>query len=118
MAVATQPSMVAQLQNFGQLTNSQKIGLIVAVAAIVALFSGGYLWYQTPTYQILYTNLSDKDGGAVINALGTMNVPFKTEGTSVIKVRIVTIFLLVSAAIQLERFILMIENLLGESMER
>jgi len=86
MAVATQPSMVAQLQNFGQLTNSQKIGLIIAVAAIVALFSGGYLWYQTPTYQILYTNLSDKDGGAVINALGTMNVPFKTEGTSVIKV--------------------------------
>lgn len=86
MAVATQPSMVAQLQNFGQLTNSQKIGLIIAGAAIVALFSGGYLWYQTPTYQILYTNLSDKDGGAVINSLGTMNVPFKTEGTSVIKV--------------------------------
>ncbi len=86
MAVATQPSMVAQLQNFGQLTNGQKIGLIIAVAAIVALFSGGYLWYQTPTYQILYTNLSDKDGGAVINSLGTMNVPFKTEGTSVIKV--------------------------------
>jgi len=88
MAVATQPSMVAQLQNFGQLNNSQKIGLIIAVAAIVALFFGGYLWYQTPTYQILYTNLSDKDGGAVINALGTMNVPFKTEGTSVIKVPI------------------------------
>ena len=86
MAVATQPSMVAQLQNFGQLTNSQKIGLIIAVAAIVALFSGGFLWYQTPTYQILYTNLSDKDGGAVINSLGQMNVPFKTEGASVIKV--------------------------------
>ena len=86
MAVATQPSMVAQLQNFGQLNNSQKIGLIIAVAAIVALFFGGYLWYQTPTYQVLYTNLSDKDGGAVINSLGTMNVPFKTEGTSVIKV--------------------------------
>ncbi len=86
MAVATQPSMVAQLQNFGELDNSQKIGLIIALAAIVALFFGGYLWYQTPTYQVLYTNLSDKDGGAVINALGTMNVPFKTEGSSVIKV--------------------------------
>ncbi len=86
MAVATQPSVVAQLQNFGQLTNSQKIGFIIAAAAIIALFFGGYLWYQTPSYQILYTNLSEKDGGAVINALQQMNVPFKAEGTSAIKV--------------------------------
>ncbi len=86
MAVATQPSLAAQIQNFGQLNNSQKIGLIVAAAAIVALFFGGWLWYQTPTYQVLYSNLSEKDGGAVINALSQMNVPFKTEGASVIKV--------------------------------
>lgn len=86
MAVATQPSLVAQLQNFGQLSNSQKIGFIIAAAAIIALFSGAYLWYQTPSYQILYTNLSEKDGGAVINALQQMNVPFKAEGTSAIKV--------------------------------
>jgi flagellar M-ring protein FliF len=86
MAVATQPSLVAQLQNFGQLSNSQKIGFIIAAAAIIALFSGAYLWYQTPSYQILYTNLSEKDGGAVINALQQLNVPFKAEGTSAIKV--------------------------------
>lgn len=86
MAVATQPSLVAQLQNFGQLSNSQKIGSIIAVAAIVALFFGAYLWYQTPSYQILYTNLSEKDGGAVINSLQQMNIPFKAEGTSAIKV--------------------------------
>lgn len=88
MAVATQPSLVAQLQNFGQLTNGQKIGLIIAGAAIIALFSGAFLWYQTPTYQVLYTSLSEKDGGAVINALQQMNVPFKAEGTSAIKVPI------------------------------
>lgn len=86
MAVATQPSLVAQLQHFGQLSNGQKIGLIIAGAAIIALFSGAFLWYQAPSYQILYTNLSEKDGGAVINALQQMNVPFKAEGTSAIKV--------------------------------
>ena len=86
MAVATQPSLVAQLQNFGQLSNGQKIGLIIAGAALIALFSGAFLWYQTPSYQVLYTNLSEKDGGAVINALQAMNVPFKAEGTSAIKV--------------------------------
>ena len=88
MAVATQPSLVAQLQNFGQLSNGQKIGLIIAGAAIIALFSGAFLWYQTPSYQVLYTSLSEKDGGAVINALQQMNVPFKAEGTSAIKVPI------------------------------
>lgn len=87
MAVATQPSLAAQIQNFGQLNNSQKIGLIVAAAAIVALFFGSYLWYQTPSYQVLYASLPDKEGGAVINALGQMNVPFKMDGT-VIKVPI------------------------------
>lgn len=83
MAVATQPSLAAQIQNFGQLNNSQKIGLIVAAAAIVALFFGAYLWYQTPSYQVLYANLPDKEGGAVINALGQMNVPFKMEGSAI-----------------------------------
>lgn len=86
MAVATQPSLAAQLQNFGQLSNGQKIGLIIAAAALVALFSGAFLWYQAPTYQALYTNLSEKDGGAVINALTQMNVQYKAEGTSTIKV--------------------------------
>lgn len=86
MAVATQPSLAAQLQNFGQLSNGQKIGLIIAAAALVALFSGAFLWYQTPSYQALYTNLSEKDGGAVVNALTQMNVPYKAEGTSTIKV--------------------------------
>ena len=88
MAVATQPSLVAQLQDFGQLSNGQKIGLIIAGAALIALFSGAFLWYQTPSYQVLYTSLSEKDGGAVINALQQMNVPFKAEGTSAIKVPI------------------------------
>ena len=86
MAVATQPSLAAQLQNFGLLSNGQKIGFIIAAAAIIALFSGAFLWYQTPSYQVLYTSLSEKDGGAVINALQAMNVPFKAEGTSAIKV--------------------------------
>ena len=86
MAVATQPSLAAQLQNFGQLSNGQKIGLIIAAGAIIALISGAFLWYQAPSYQVLYTSLSEKDGGAVINALQQMKIPFKTEGASAIKV--------------------------------
>ena len=55
----------------------QKFGAMVALAAIVALVVGGWLWGQTPDYRVLYTNLSDRDGGAIIASLQQMNIPFK-----------------------------------------
>ncbi len=86
MALATQPSLLAQLSAFNQLSSGQKLGLIIGIAAIIALVVGGVLWYRTPTYQVLFSNLSDRDGGAVIAALQQMNVPYKTEGASTILV--------------------------------
>jgi flagellar M-ring protein FliF len=53
------------------------IGLMAALAAIVALLVAGWLWSQTPDYRVLYANLSDRDGGAIISSLQQMNVPFK-----------------------------------------
>ncbi len=55
----------------------QKFGLMVALAAVVALVIGGWMWGQTPDYRVLYANLSDRDGGAIISSLQQMNVPFK-----------------------------------------
>jgi flagellar M-ring protein FliF len=55
----------------------QKFGAMVALAAIVALLIGGWMWGQTPDYRVLYSNLSDRDGGAIINSLQQMNVPYK-----------------------------------------
>lgn len=86
MALAPQPSLLTQIQGFAQLSNSQKLGLIIGVAAVIALVMGGWLWFKTPTYQVLFSNLSDRDGGAVIGALQQMNVLYKTEGTSTILV--------------------------------
>ena len=86
MAVAPQASLLTQIQGFAQLSNSQKLGFIIGVAAIIALVMGGWLWYKTPTFQVLFSNLSDRDGGAVIGALQQLNVPYKTEGTSTILV--------------------------------
>jgi flagellar M-ring protein FliF len=61
--------------------NQQKLGLIVAVAATVALLAGLFLWGQTPDYRVLYANLSEQDGGAVIEALQQQNIPYKfSEG--------------------------------------
>jgi flagellar M-ring protein FliF len=61
--------------------SQQKLGLIVAVAATVALLAGLFLWGQTPDYRVLYANMSERDGGAVIEALQQQNIAYKfSEG--------------------------------------
>jgi len=55
----------------------QKLGMMVALAAIVALVVGGWLWGHAPEYRVLYANLSDRDGGTIVSSLQQMNVPFK-----------------------------------------
>ena len=60
-----------------RLNSRQKLSLIFAVAATVALFVGMWMWGQTPDYRVLYSNLSDRDGGAIISALQQQNIPYK-----------------------------------------
>jgi len=66
---------------FEQLNSQQKMGLGVGVAALIALIAGAWMWGQTPDYRVLYSNLSDRDGGAIIESLQQLNIPYKfTEG--------------------------------------
>jgi flagellar M-ring protein FliF len=59
------------------LNAQQMMGLGVAVAAVVAVLAGLLMWGQTPDYRILYSNLSDRDGGAIIESLQQQNIPYK-----------------------------------------
>jgi flagellar M-ring protein FliF len=69
------------LLRFLQLPARQLIGLAIAIAAVVSLISGAWMWGQTPDYRVLYSNLSDRDGGAVVQALSQMNIAYKfTDG--------------------------------------
>ena len=60
-----------------QLTLQQKMGVAVGIAALFALIAGAWIWGQTPDYRVLYSNLSDRDGGAIIASLQQMNIPYK-----------------------------------------
>ncbi len=88
MAVAAQDTALGRLRGgFGHLSNQQKLGLMFAVAALVALLSGSWMWSQTPDYRVLYSNLSDRDGGTIISSLQQMNIPYKmAEGGGAILV--------------------------------
>ena len=58
-----------------------KLPLIVGAAAIAAAAAAFLLWSRAPDYGVLYSNLSDRDGGAIIASLQQMNIPYKfTEG--------------------------------------
>ncbi len=77
MAIGTPGLPAHRMQVLGMIPLQQKFGLMVALAAVVALMAGGWMWGQTPDYRVLYANLSDRDGGAIISSLQQMNVPFK-----------------------------------------
>jgi len=87
MAIAPRQGLFALFQGFNQLSNSQKLGMMLGLAAVIALVSGLWMWSQTPDYRVLYSNLSDRDGGTIISSLQTMNVPYKmAEGGGAILV--------------------------------
>lgn len=65
------------LNQLNQLNLQQIVGLIGGIAALFALIAGAWSWGQTPDYRLLYSNLSDRDGGAIIESLQQMNIPYK-----------------------------------------
>ncbi|MCV6805423.1 flagellar basal-body MS-ring/collar protein FliF [Achromobacter ruhlandii] len=55
--------------------------LLGAAAALVALIVAVAMWSSEPKYKVLFSNLDDRDGGAIVTALGSMNVPYKYNDT-------------------------------------
>ena len=69
-----------------RLTPAQKIGGIVALAAAIAMIIGLMLWSKAPEYSVLFSNLSDRDGGQIVTSLQQMNVPYQysANGTAIL----------------------------------
>lgn len=75
------------LKRFTSLPASQLAGIAIAVVAVAGFLIGVWTWLQTPDYRVLFTNLGDRDGGAVVASLAQMNVPYKyNDGGSAIMV--------------------------------
>ncbi|HET9977859.1 MAG TPA: flagellar basal-body MS-ring/collar protein FliF [Burkholderiaceae bacterium] len=54
-----------------------KAKLALGVAALVAIVAALAVWTQRGDYKVLYANLSEKDGGAIIAQLSQMNIPYR-----------------------------------------
>jgi len=75
------------LTRLAALPARSKLMLTGGVAALVAVALSFALIGNSGDYKVLYANLSDKDGGAIVQQLSQMNVPYKyTEGGTAILV--------------------------------
>jgi flagellar M-ring protein FliF len=70
-------TMSQRLPSWTRIPPQQLLALLVVVATAIALLVGGWMWSTTPEYKVLYSNLSDRDGGAVIASLQQLNIPYK-----------------------------------------
>ena len=91
-AVAVNPNLqLVQSASFGgrivALPLRSKLSAALGLAALVGVVLAMLLWSSKGDFKVLYANLSDKDGGAVINQLSQMNVPYRmSEGGAAILV--------------------------------
>ncbi|HEV7804141.1 MAG TPA: flagellar basal-body MS-ring/collar protein FliF [Burkholderiales bacterium] len=70
-------SMSARLPSWTRIPPQQLLAILLVVATAIALVVGGWMWTTAPEYKVLYSNLSDRDGGAVIASLQQLNIPYK-----------------------------------------
>ncbi len=81
---ASPPSLI---QRFAGLDRSVRMRLGLALALLVGGIVAAVFFSRQPDYRVLFTNLNDKDGGAIVAQLSTMNVPYKyTDGGGAIMV--------------------------------
>ncbi len=81
MPAATALSAIPLNPSFGQrlagLQQAQKIRLAAGIALFVVIGIVGLMMGRQAEWRVLYANLADKDGGAIVAQLTTMNVPYQ-----------------------------------------
>ncbi len=75
--VATIPVNPTLAQRLAALDQGQRLRLALGIVLFVAIGIVGLVMGRQAEWRVLYSNLSDKDGGAVIAQLSTLNVPYK-----------------------------------------
>ena len=71
------PASPTWLQRLSALDRAQRMRLGVGAALLVVLAVAALVLNRQPDYRVLFSNLSDKDGGAIVAQLSQMNVPYQ-----------------------------------------
>jgi flagellar M-ring protein FliF len=71
------PPAVPAFAGLAAMPAGAKVKLGLGVAALIAIVAALTVWTQRGDYKVLYANLSEKDGGAIIAQLSQMNIPYR-----------------------------------------
>ncbi|PWW13763.1 MULTISPECIES: flagellar basal-body MS-ring/collar protein FliF [Pseudidiomarina] len=74
------PDWLAKLKQTGM------VPLLIGGAAFIGLVFALVMWASAPEYRVLYSNLSEADGGRIVTQLDTMQVPYQLNGNGTILV--------------------------------
>ncbi|AOB31057.1 flagellar M-ring protein FliF [Bordetella sp. H567] len=74
-------SLMSRFPALEKLRTVPKPLLLGAAAAVIALIVAAVMWGRDPNYKVLFSNLDDRDGGAIVAALNQMNVPYRFNET-------------------------------------
>ncbi|MGB0468025.1 MAG: flagellar basal-body MS-ring/collar protein FliF [Pontibacterium sp.] len=77
--IANSADKGSTLLGFNRLSMLRQIGLMVGLAASIAIGFAVVLWSQTPDYRVLFSNLAYADANQVIEQLRLYNVPYKFD---------------------------------------
>ncbi len=58
------------------------IGMIMSIAATIAISVGVYMWAAAPSYAPLYNGLEPRDATEVVNALQAAAIPYELDGAT------------------------------------
>lgn len=78
--------MGAALGGLGQLSAVRQVGVMIGLAASVALAGLVLLWSQEPGYQMIYAGMTDQDTLEITKALDQAGIPHQLTGSGTIKV--------------------------------
>ena len=70
------------LENLSQMTMLRQVGLLVGLAASVAIGFAVVLWSQQPDYRPLYGSLAGMDAKQVMDTLASADIPYTVEPNS------------------------------------
>ncbi|PAU65661.1 flagellar M-ring protein FliF [Pseudomonas sp. PIC25] len=73
---------LAFLENLSDMSMLRQIGLLVGLAASVAIGFAVVLWSQQPDYRPLYGSLNGMDANQVVEILTASDIPYKIEPNS------------------------------------
>ncbi len=65
------------LSRLAALPVRQLLVLVLGVAALAAVIATAFLYSKESDYRVLFANLEDRDGGAVVAALTQLDVPYR-----------------------------------------